>query len=81
MKETDFVPCKKNFMLEYVERCMKAKWDLNCKMQSDNCFYRVHCKNLHPSTSNTWKCEKVHLSNTYPICCDLICPLPTIATD
>ena len=54
---------------------MKEKWDLNCKMQSDACFYRVRCKNLMPRTDD-WECTKEHLSNTYPICCDLICPLP-----
>lgn len=76
ISDADFVPCKKDFVLKYVENCMKEKWDLNCKMQSDACFYRVRCKNLLPRVDD-WKCEKEHLSNTYPICCDLICPLPT----
>lgn len=73
ISDADFVPCKRHFVLKYVEKCMKEIWDLNCKMQVVAFHYRVRCRNSFPRRVG-WDCEKIRLSNTYPICCDLVCP-------
>ena len=69
-----YTPCKNTDTLEYIAKCMDAKWDLSCKMQSHNCYYMVTCKNQKPKKSS-WKCTKLHLRNSFPVCCNLICPL------
>lgn len=75
LEQTNFTACHKENMLKYVENCMKVGgWDLSCKMKAHNCYYFVRCVNLRPRR-HSWDCTKKHLTQTYPICCDVICPL------
>lgn len=52
--------------------CPHDLWNLKCKMKNGACYYFYTCKNMQPR-SDTWDCSQEHLTNTYPICCDLAC--------
>lgn len=68
-----FIGCNINSHLYVVTNCPDAKWNLNCKFRMHSCYYYVTCHNMQPRASQ-WNCSTNHLSNNYPVCCDLTCP-------
>lgn len=68
-----YIACTAQSTTNVVMNCPFAKWNLSCKMRSRSCYYYITCENLQPRSAE-WQCSQRHLSNRYPICCDLTCP-------
>ena len=68
-----YIACTAQSTTNVVMNCPFAKWNLSCKMRSRSCYYYITCVNLQPRSAE-WQCSQRHLSNRYPICCDLTCP-------